>query len=93
MIRCAWRGGGLGSAVLNITMQVLARIRERQSTIHSALYAGNVALVLDYLIVDPACVNKRADRDRTPLQAAASEGHLDIVRLLVCAGAYVYACC
>jgi hypothetical protein len=38
-------------------MQVLARIREQQSTIHSAVYAGNVALVLDHLIVDPACVN------------------------------------
>ena len=94
MIRCAWRGGGLGSAVLNITMQGLVRMRDQDSTIHSAVYAGNVALVLDHLIVDPACVDEISPRyhyNGTPLLVAIDGGHLDIVRLFLDKGADVNA--
>ncbi|EPS40716.1 hypothetical protein H072_5377 [Dactylellina haptotyla CBS 200.50] len=44
---------------------------------------GNTAQVLSYLASNPALVNGRDENGYTPIHAAASYGHLDLLRKLV----------
>ncbi|EWC48386.1 hypothetical protein DRE_02155 [Drechslerella stenobrocha 248] len=53
------------------------------SNIWIAASDGNTAQVLTYLSANPALVNSKDENGYTPIHAAASYGHLDLLRCLV----------
>ncbi|KAF3939496.1 Espin [Dactylella cylindrospora] len=53
------------------------------SNIWIAASDGNTPKVLNYLSADPSAVNSKDENGYTPIHAAASYGHLDLLRKLV----------
>jgi ankyrin repeat protein len=69
-----------------------ARLKGKNG-VHDAVQRGEVNVVQDYLIADASCVNCSFSKQKTwpPLHIAASEGHIEIVQLLLSCNAAIDA--
>jgi ankyrin repeat protein len=58
---------------------------------YTACATGNLAAVEELVTADPAVVNTNLDLEQAPLHVAVENGHLDLVKFLVRAGAVINA--
>lgn len=74
---------------MQTTHAITRRMSRGGSAINLAVWRGNVALVEQFVAVEPTCVNSRSGRSytRAPLAQAAQANHADICRLLIRHGA------
>ena len=72
--------------VEHVRQQIEALAAEKSQALHTAIAAGDLAAVVAALEAG-ADVNQKGLDGRTPIFAAASGGHTEIVQLLVAAGA------
>jgi hypothetical protein len=63
----------------------------KSSAIHTAIWAGNLKAVKEFLATNPQLVNAKEEHGWTPLHLAAMVGHKELVTLLLGSGAEVNA--
>jgi hypothetical protein len=67
------------------------RSKAESLTIHTAIWAGNLKAVKEFLATNPQLVSAKEEHGWTPLHLAAMVGHKELVTLLLGSGAEVNA--